>query len=56
VAPDAPNVGKSSPSGIADARPDTLVKITVCPTVGTVNSWPNDAAAAENAGTPGTIS
>ena len=34
----------------------TRVKVTVCATPGTVSSLPSTAAAAANAGTPGTIS
>ena len=56
VAPVRPKFSSVSPSGIADARPETRVRITDCPTVGTVSSWPSAAATAENDATPGTIS
>ena len=56
VAPGADSVRRSSPAGIAVDRVATRVNVTVCATPGTVNSRPSAAAAAANAGTPGTIS
>src|SRR5699024_442955 len=56
VAPDEQTEGRSSPAGIGVARPSTRVRITDCDTCGTVSSTPSPAAAAANAGTPGTIS
>ena len=53
---DAPSVARSSPGGIGVARADVRVRITVCPTPGTVSSRLSEAAAAANAGTPGTTS
>ena len=51
-----PSVARSSPGGIGVARAAMRVRITVWPTPGTVSSRRSAAAAAANAGTPGTIS
>ena len=53
VAPVAPNPASVSPSGIAEARPDTRVSTRLCATSGMVSSRPSAAAAAAKAGTPG---
>lgn len=44
------------PGGIAVDSVATRLRVTVCATPGTVSSRPRTAAAAANAGTPGTIS
>ncbi len=53
VAPVAANAASVSPSGMAEARPETRVSTTLCATSGTVSSRPIAAAAAAKAGTPG---
>ena len=47
---------RSSRLGIGVDSVATRVSVTVCATPGTVSSRPSAAAAAANAGTPGTIS
>ncbi|MFC7574063.1 hypothetical protein ACFQX8_17840 [Klenkia terrae] len=48
--------GQLLPGGMAVDRADVRVRTTVCPTPGTVSSRLSVAAAAANAGTPGTTS
>ena len=55
VAPVAASAASSSPGGIGVARAAVRVSTTVWPTPGRVSSWRSAAAAAANAGTPGTI-
>ena len=56
VAPVAAYAANDSPGGIGVERADARVRTTVCPTPGTVSSRFSAAAAAANAGTPGTTS
>ncbi len=53
VAPVAPKAASVSPSGMAEARPETRVITTLCANPGTVSSRPSAALAAAKAGTPG---